>query len=217
MKYLMSLLLISLTTLLSAQIKIVEKKIDVNGLDNGFFITINDGTKKQIEKELKDELKSWKGKVSNKEYLFADDCRIKELGKEYFDVYATVQALTPTGITIAVKIDLGGAYLNSKDHPVDFQVFKKRLYDFAVKASKNVIEEEAKVEEKNLKVKNTEIESEKKRIEKNVLAIENAKKVILEAEEEIKNAEAEKLKKEAEKKILEKNVEAIREKKKAVK
>ena len=128
--------------LLNAQIGISEKKVDVDGSENGYHINIPYGDKKIISKYLKDELKSWKGKVVSKDFFFADDCKLKDMGKNTFDVYARVEDVTKGGVNVYVKVDLGGAYLNSKDHPGDFKFIEKKLYTFAVNAAKDIIEED---------------------------------------------------------------------------
>ena len=62
MKLLTSLLFVVLSFSLTAQITIKEQKVDVSGSENGYYITIPYGDAKTISKELKEELKSWKGK-----------------------------------------------------------------------------------------------------------------------------------------------------------
>ncbi len=217
MKLLSTLLLLFIAHSSIAQIKIVEKKVDVNGIENGFYITIPYGDKKVMSKELKDELKSWKGKITTKEYFFADDCRLKDMGKNTFDVYAKVEDITKGGVNISVKVTFGGSYLSSKSDPGNFQILEKKLYTFAVKAAKNVIEEEAKAEEKVLKTKEGELESIGKEITKNEQAIANAKKVIATSEEAITKGNENKAKKEEEIKETQAKIEAIRKKKEAVK
>ena len=88
------------------------------------------------------------------------------MGKNTFDVYAKVEDITKGGVNVSVKVTFGGAYLNSKDDPANFQVIEKKLYSFAVKAAKNVIEAEAKEEEKVLKNQEGELEDIDKEIER---------------------------------------------------
>lgn len=217
MKTLFTLMLLLTVSALNAQIQISEKKVDVDGSENGYHITIPYGDKKIISKYLKDELKSWKGKVVTKDFFFADDCRFKDMGKNTFDAYARIEDITKGGVNVYVKVNLGGAYLNSKDHPGDFKFIEKKLYNFAVNAAKDIIEEEAKVEEKIMKGQGSDLEDIGKSIEKSKDAIIEAKKVIEASEEAIKKGEEDKLKKEAEIKATTTKIEEIRKRKAAVK
>ncbi|MGV6860940.1 MAG: hypothetical protein ACWA41_04160, partial [Putridiphycobacter sp.] len=190
MKTLFTLLigLISITSF--AQIKVEGKNVNVNGSHPGFFVTIPYGDKKMIEKELKDELKSWKGKYSSKDVIFVDDCKLKEMGDNTFDVYAKVEDIAEGGATVSLAIDLGGAYLDQSEHSDKFKVIETRLYKFGVKAAKNVIAEEVKAEEKVLEEKQSELENMKKEKEKKEKEIQDYQNKIKKLEEEIKENEA---------------------------
>jgi len=217
MKFIYAALLLFVFNVANAQIQIVEKSVDVNGTDNGFYLTVPYGDQKSMSKELKDELKSWKGKLTTKDYFFADDCKFKEMGKNTFDVYAKVEDITKGGVNISVKVTFGGSFLNSKDDAVHFKFIEKKLYDFAVKAAKNIIEDEAKEEEKILKSQEGELDDIEKEIKKNENLIEEAKKQISTSEEAIKKGGEDKIKKETEIKASNTKIEAIRKKKEAVK
>ena len=217
MKTILSVLLCLMVSVTNAQIQIVEKSVTVNGTNNGYQITVPYGDKKIMTKELKSELKSWKGKISAKDYIFADDCNFKDMGDNDFDVYAKVEDMTKEGVKIYVMVTFGGAYISSKDDPTHFKFMEKKLYDFAVKASKNIIEEEAKAEEKVLKNQEGELNTIDKNIEKNEDLIESAKKQIAQSEEAIKKGEEDKLKKEAEIKETQAKIDLIRKKKESVK
>lgn len=217
MKLFSTFLMLLLTISLSAQITVVEKNVKVKLTENGIFLTIPYGDKKVFEKALKDELKGWKGKLSTKDFFFADDCKLKAIGENTFDTYALVEDMTKGGVTMSVQIDLGGAYLSSKVHPAEYKIFEKKLYDFAVNTSKEIIEEQAKAEEKVMKEQEGELEDIAGEIESQKEAISEAKKVISNSEEAIKKASEAKLKKEAEIKATTAKIEAIRAKKQAVK
>ncbi|MFK8044615.1 MAG: hypothetical protein AB8B72_03915 [Crocinitomicaceae bacterium] len=217
MKTLITLFAIIFGLSLSAQITVSEESVKVVQTENGIYLTIPYGDKKVFDKSFKDELKSWKGKVSSKDHFFADDCKLKSIGDNTFDVYAVVADVTKGGVTMSIQIDLGGAYLSSKVHPAEYKIFEKKLYDFAVETSKEIIEEEAKEQEKVLDDQADELEDIKNEIEKQKDAIIAAKKAIEEAEEAIKTGKESKLKKENEIKTIAAKVEAIRVKKAAVK
>lgn len=217
MKILYTFLMILLSTSLFGQILIVEKNVKVNLTENGMFLTVPYGDKKVFDKALKNELKNWKGKVTNKEFFFADDCKLKEIGENTFDVYARVEDITKGGVTMSVQFDLGGAYLSSKVHPSEYKVFEKKIYDFTVATSKDIIEDEAKAQEKVMEKQTDELDDVKDELEKQSNLIIEAKKAIVAAEDAIKKGEEDKLKKESEIKETITKIELIRAKKEAVK
>ena len=131
-----------------AQVEVDEKNENIDGTKSGFVVSIPYGTQKQIEKELKDELKDWKGKFSNKGFIFADDCKLKEMGKNSFDVFARVDENPEGGAYVSIAIDLGGAHLTSKHHNDQVKVIRACLQKFGINAAKNVVGEEVKTEEK---------------------------------------------------------------------
>ena len=175
---------------LSAQVKVEERNVNIDGSKNGFYITIPFGTDKQAENALKDELKDWKGKYQTKGYIFVDDCSLKDMGDNTFDVYAKVEGNPDGGAFVSIAIDLGGAFLNSGEHGAQFKYVQGRLQSFAVKAAKSAVDDEIKAEEDILKTKQKElsdlesdqakkekeIEDYKKKIEENEKAIEESKK-----------------------------------------
>ncbi|HIP37434.1 MAG TPA: hypothetical protein EYG85_11330 [Crocinitomix sp.] len=189
MKTIFTLLIAFVGFTTTAQVTVESKNVSVNGSHPGFYITIPYGNKKLIEKELKDELKSWKGNYSNKDLIFVDDCKLKEVGDNTFDVYAKVEGLKEGGGTISLAIDLGGAYLDASEHSDKYKVIEARLYKFAVQTAKNVIDIEVKEEEKKLKEKEKELEDLKKEKEKKEKAIQDWQNEIKKAEEEIKENE----------------------------
>jgi hypothetical protein len=151
-----------------AQIKVQEKQVNIDGNKNGFEVLIPYSDAKETEKELKDELKGWKGKYTSKDFVFVDDCELKDMGDNTFDVYAKMTEQKDGGILVAFAIDLGGAYLDSKEHPQEAKVIEDLIYKFAVKAAKNYVGNEIKNEEKILKDKEdelAELEKEQRKME----------------------------------------------------
>jgi len=190
MKKLFTLLATTLTMSLTAQVKVDEKSVNIDGSKNGFFISIPYGDEKQIEKALKEELQSWKGKYSTKGYIFVDDCSIKEMGANTFDAYAVIEDIPDGGATVMIAIDLGGAFMSSSAHAAEFKYMKDRLLKFGIKAAKDAVGDEIKTEEDALKErqkeladlesdqakKEKEIEDYKTKITENEKAIEESKK-----------------------------------------
>jgi hypothetical protein len=190
MKTFITLAAIALTLNLTAQVKVDEKSVNIEGSKNGFLISIPYGDEKQIEKALKEELQSWKGKYSTKGYIFVDDCSIKEMGSNTFDAYAKIEDIPDGGATVMIAIDLGGAFLSSGSHSAEFKYMKERLLKFGIKAAKDAVGDEVKAEEDALKQKQKEladlesdqakkekeIEDYKTKIAENEKAIEESKK-----------------------------------------
>lgn len=218
MKILFTLLIGTLSFGLAAQVKVEEKSLSIDGSKNGFYISIPYGNLKQIEASLKDELKDWKGKFSSKGgTYFVDDCSLKDMGDNTFDVYAKIEENDKGGAFVSLAIDLGGAFLNSRDHGVQWKAMTTRLTAFGVKAAKSVIDEEIKVEEDILKTKQKELsdlESEQAKKEKE---IEDYKKKIADNEKAIEEGKKSQETKKGEIKEQETKVKVVNDKKAAIK
>lgn len=188
-----------------------------NGSNNTLSVLIYIEDQDKVEKAWKSKLKDIGGKISTKTDIFADDCSMKAMGKNTFDVYSRTEVVKGEGVRLIVGVDLGGAYLNSKDHSEQFKVFKNFIYDFAIEIMKNNVGDELKAQEKTL----SSLESDQKSLEKdnsNLKSdIEDYKKKIQKAEEDVKkNEEAQKKKKEeiaAQAKV----VESVKQKLNAIK
>ena len=188
-----------------AQVEIKETNVNIDGGKNGFEISIPYADKKSVEKELKDLFKSWKGNFKNEkgDVIKADDCKDKKMGENTFDVYGRVEENGEEGSKALIAVDLGGAYMSSKDHSSQFKVMEAELKEWAVKTAQDFVGEIVKEEEKNLKDKQKEledlekeqkkmegeIEDYKKKIEENEKAIEESKKNQETKKEEIKTQE----------------------------
>ena len=87
-------------------------------------------------------MKDWDGKMSEKkDEIFGDNCLVKDLGSNYFDAYSIV-AQEGKSVRVTLWINLGGAFMNSKDHPVQYNYFSSALRNFAVAAAKNFVQEQ---------------------------------------------------------------------------
>ncbi len=217
MKKITTLFLALMAVSTFSQVTVKEEKVNIGGNKDGFTVDIPYGDVKQIEKALKDELKDWKGKYSDKDYIFADDCKLKEMGKNTFDVFAKVVEKPEGGAIVSVAVDLGGAFLNSKDHNDKSKVMQTKLKKFGVSTAKNVVDEEVKEQEKVLKEREKELadlEDEQKKMEKE---IEDYKKKIEESEKSIEESKKAQGDKKAEIKAQEAVVKKTVEKKEAVK
>ena len=139
------------------------------------------------------------------------------MGDNTFDVYATIEENDKGGAFVSIAIDLGGAFLNSRDHGAQWKAMTTRLTSFGVKAAKAVIDEEIKAEEDVLKAKQKELsdlESEQSKKEKE---IEDYKKKIEENEKAIEECKQNQENKKGEIKEQETKVKAVNDKKNAIK
>ncbi len=151
--------------LLVSSLAFAQKKIEITegtsafstGSQNALSFVIHNGNMKDVTKAWEKKLKDWKGKVSNKKELFADDCSVKEMGSNTFDVYSKVEEVLGEGIRVYAAFDLGGAYLSLAAHPDKFMVAKNVLYAFAVEQTKEVVKGEIGLAEKILSDKEAEL------------------------------------------------------------
>ena len=172
-----------------AQVKVTEKNVSIDGSKNGFYIELPYGDQKSIEKSLKDELKSWKGKFSeSKGIMKVDDGKRKDMGENTFDTYGKVEEKTDGGANVSISIDLGGAYLNSSEHSSQFKIMESVLQKWGVKAAKTFVDGEIKTEEKRLKERQKSLAEQEKLQEKLEKEIEDYKKKITEDEKLIEES-----------------------------
>lgn len=218
MKKIFTLSLLFLALGAFGQIKVSEKNVNIDGGKNGYYIEIPFGDQKSIEKELKDEMKSWKGSFSEKKgVLFADDCKMKSMGDNTFDAYGTVEENPSGGVFVSVAIDLGGAFLNSKEHSAQYKVIEGQLQAWAVKASKSFVDGEIKEQEKVLEGRQKELsdlEGEQSKLEKE---IEDYKKKIADNEKAIEESKKQQEEKKGEIKTQEGVVQEVMKKKEGIK
>lgn len=152
--------------------------IDIPFVDETFF-----------QDELKSFLKDWgKCKESKGEYCVTLG-EWKEYGKKTFDVYARYEKKNDNPVNVSFAFDLGGAFLNSKDHSAQYELFKKSIESFgrtcASNYINNILEKENKTlkglekEQKELEEDKTDMEKEiedyRKRIDENLKKIEENK------------------------------------------
>ena len=142
MKNLFTLILLAATSIASAQNKIVvtESMVAIDGTSrNSMTVIIEDANTDAVKKAWKKQLKELKGKVSDKTIIFGDDCKLKEMGDNTFDVYSLVENAIDEGVRLVVAFDLGGAYLSTANHPNLYPAAEKIVYGFALAQAKAVI------------------------------------------------------------------------------
>lgn len=157
-----------------------------------------------------------KHKESKKEHV-ALMVELKDFGKMPFNAYAVSSMSSNEIVSIRFGFDLGGAYLNSKDHPEKYKVIEKIIEDFASKTVKSWVEDIVRDENKRLNslekeqkylVKRKELlEKEIKDFEKKIIDNKNSIKENLENQSTKKN-EIETQKKQVE--LVEKQLKSLR-------
>ena len=217
----MSLLFVALVTAvtLSAQKKIEVKESNESfstGSHNALSVIVYSENKSDVEKAWKKVLKDMNGDVKMKKEIFADDCMIKKMSDNTFDVYSRIEEVDG-GYRIVAAYNLGGAYLSSGEHKDFFPVIKDIMYKFGVDETKSAMGLIVKAETKALE----KLESEKSDMEKDVEQmekdIEDYKKKIEENEKKIKETKSNIETKTGEIKEQETVVKAAEEKQKSVK
>lgn len=200
----------SLALSASAQkIKVKQSNENIGGgSHNALTVTLYGINPSDAEDAFRSFMKKYDGKRSSKDgAIFVDHATIKEMGNNTIDIYGKAQGKKgDPEITFVVAFDLGGAYLNSGDHKSQYDIAEKMVKEFAVKATKDAIEEKLKAAQKI----QSNFEDEQKSLEKDnknlVGDIEDYKKKIQKAEDDIVKNKADQEKKkseiEAQKKVV---------------
>lgn len=164
--------------------EIVEQETTMSkGLHNGFYMEIPGADKKQAEKIWKDYLKDYAKKVKDKkgEY-YTEEASVPLInGSGELTIYAEVREGRELA-TIYTWVDLGGAFLNSVDHPTQYEGMAQFMEDYFVLVRRDVVKNELEKAEDVLKDINKELE---KLQDKN----KDYHKEIEEAQEKIRKAE----------------------------
>jgi len=188
MKQFLTLLLTGISVGLFAQneVKVSEETQPFSvGSKNSIVVTIPYGKTDIAEKALKSELKDWNGKYnSSKGEYTTMQASFKAMGPKAFDAYARIIS-TGDVVKVAVAVDLGGAYLTSREHKAQYDAMVDRLKAFAIKTGKECVAEELKAEQKVLSTLEKEQKDLEKEKESMLKSIEDYKKKISETENKI--------------------------------
>ena len=191
MKQLFTLLItaISLGAFAQNDVKITEESVSYSaGSKNSIVVTIPYGNYDVVVKELKSEMKSWGGKLksSKTEYTTLQSSMKNFFERKTFDAYGkTIK--NGDVVSVAVAIDLGGAFMTSSQHATQFTEMKEILRQFAIKAGKASLKDEIKVQEKVLAGYEKEQKSLEKEKESHLKEIEGYKKKIEESQKKIED------------------------------
>lgn len=177
----------------SAQkIKVKESSEDIGGgKHNALVVTLYEINPSDAEDAFRSYMKKYDGKRTTKNgAIFVDHALVKDIGNNTIDIYGKADGKKgDPEIRFIVAFDLGGAFCNSSDHKAQYKVAEEIVKDFAVKATKDAIEEKLKTEQKA----QSKLEDDQKSLEKdnkNLNSdIEDYKAKIKKAEDNIKKAQ----------------------------
>jgi hypothetical protein len=180
------------------------------------MLSIPFATKEQVEDALKSLMKDWGKHKTHKEEHTVLIGSSKAVGDKTFDAYAVITEKKGEQFSIEFGVDLGGAFLNKKDHPEQFDVWSKLLNNFGVKTATSIINNE--LDEAN-RAQNKFI-SEQKQLENDIKDyqndIEKMKKEIVDNEKRIEETKSKQIAKQADIKKQEEVLEALRKKMKSI-
>ncbi len=200
MKFFATLLgLLFLLQTLSAQKDLTPKGIEQiqvweetrymsQGNNTALVIQIPDADTKLVAKLWKKYLRDYDGKLkkSKDDEFFVDDADIPGIGLgNTIDIYSKIQE-TQQGAELAVWFYLGGAYLQSDMHPERFQEGERFMEQFALMVQKELIKQELKEQQDQLKELESQLDKLKRDKERYHQIIEEAEKRIEQAKADIK-------------------------------
>lgn len=199
------------TTVSAQKINIKEGSESFStGRQNALTTTIYENTKDNVESKWKSLLKDFKNEKvkEQKGEIFGDNVVIKDWGNDPVDVYTTFEEdKKAKTVVMHVAFDLGGAYMSSSSHKDKYNYAEKMVKEFAIKMTKEPLEEKVKDAEKAL----SKLEDNQKDLEKENRGlksdIESYKEKIKKAEDDTKKNEENQTKKKAEIEAQKKAVE----------
>jgi hypothetical protein len=191
MKYLVSILCCFCIANVFGQ-NVSERKTSMSlGSQNAFFVEVPGADKKLMMKVFEDLTKSYGKSKENKkakEYFMTKTRMAAINGSSPVDVYTKFEDGKGQA-AMYMFVDMGGAFINSEDHPNQAQVVKQFMDDYYFEVRKKVVVEELKVEEKKQADLEKDLKKLKEKKDDYLAEIEKCKQKILEAEKNIeKNA-----------------------------
>ncbi|HXD91703.1 MAG TPA: hypothetical protein VNX01_00745 [Bacteroidia bacterium] len=191
-----------------------------NGGHNSLSVTLYVTDVNMVEKEWKSKMKDFgydKSSEKSNEYFF-DNVVMKDLGNNTMDVFSKVtEQKGEKSVTLTAAFDLGGAYLSSSEHKDKFEYVKKMMHDFAVKISKEELDDQIKAAGKalsNLQDKQAGLEKDNKGLADDIT---NYNSKIKKANEQIEQNKKDIETKKGEVAAQQKVVEGIKAKKESIK
>lgn len=189
MKWVLSFLFLSFVLSLFAQneVKVSEENQSFSvGSKNCIVVTIPHGEKDFVEKSLQKELKNWNGKSSSSKDEFTMlQGTTKFMGAKAFDAYAKVLPGGDDYLRVAVAVDLGGAFLNSREHQEQYRAMSEQLKKFGKETAESCLDDHLHEENKILDRMQKDLHKLERQKEKDLEDIEDFKRKIIENEKEI--------------------------------
>ncbi len=189
MKSLCIILFLFMGPVLMAQsIKVKEQNADFSVAQNvnALVVEIPYVSQDFIDSKVKKLFKGLgKHKQSKKEHS-ALMVELKDMGKMPFNAYAITQVTNKEEVSVSFGFDLGGAYLNSKEHPDQFKIIQKIIEEFASASVKTWVEQIFDKESKTLSSLEKDQKDLVKRKENLEKEIKDFEKKIADNKEDIK-------------------------------
>lgn len=206
-------------TAFSQKIKVKEGSENIGGgSHNALSVVLYGVSPSAAEDSFRSFMKGYDGKRSSKDGgIFIDNASIKDISDNTIDIYGKAQGKKDDKeITFVVAIDMGGVFMNSGDHKSATNAAERIVKEFAIKATKDAIEEEMK-EQKKIQGKLEDDQKDLEKDNKNLLEdIEKYKEKIKKAESDIVTNKSDQEKKKAAIEAQKKVVGAVETKLKAV-
>ena len=180
------------------------------------MLSIPFATKEQVEDALKSLMKDWGKYKTHKEEHTVLIGSSKAVGDKTFDAYAVITEKKGEQFSIQFGIDLGGAFLNKKDHPEQFD----RHYGYKIEELQKTVTSIINNELDAANQVQNKFISEQKQLENDIKDyqndIEKMKKEIVDNEKRIEETKSKQTSKQADIKKQEEVLEALRKKMKSI-
>lgn len=189
----LSFLLIAFSSF-SQKIKVTESTERIGGNKNpAFVVSVYNTAPDEVASKWKSLMKDYKGKVTIKDEIFADNAVIPTInGNNTIDVYAKAEKVNDGETKLIVAFDLGGAFLSSSSPSEKLKEAKQIVHDFAVKTTKEAIAGQRKAAEKQLSSLESDqhdLDKQQKKLTSNIedykAKIEDYNKRIKEAQDDL--------------------------------
>jgi hypothetical protein len=220
-KYLSIALVLAGSLAVAQEVKVKESSEGFsNGSHNAFITTVYVEDLNKVQKEWKSKMKDFgynghDGKGKEDDY---DNVKFKDLSNNPMDVYAKFEEIKDEkSVRVYIAIDMGGDYVSSGAHSKEADYMKKLIKEWAIKTSKDAVEDQWKEQNKallKLQDKQKDLEKDNKNLDGD---IKNYEEKIKKAKEDIeknkKDIETKKTEIEAQKKVTEdvkKKLDSIR-------
>ena len=191
-----------------------------NGSHNSLSVDVYVEDLSKVQKEWKSQMKDFgyeKANDKGKDYDF-DNVKFKSLSNNPMDVYTRFEEIkNEKAVRIHAAFDMGGDYVSSSKHSAEYEFMKKMMREFAVKTSKDFVEDQLKDASKVLgrfQDKQKDLEKDNKDLDND---IKNYKDKIKKAEDDIEKNKKEIETKKKEIELQQKVVDGVKAKFESIK